>query len=241
MPERQKFQKESAHTDRQRKQLVAAVLLLLRRRARKLASQKIDPMLILGQLARELRDHIYLGRREARRLAIESLQLELKAVGYHGIIEWSGVLSEQEDLGEAVGAGRGYLNIVWKRYQENLVGGSDQDDALDFAIKDSEKRLRVVAKTALLGAFAVERTTVQRQLVPEGEIVTTEQKGWAAVTLIQVWNVTWCKGTCDICEGLEHTWRPLLWSFPYGPPTLHPNCGCYIDFIPIAWAHDLAA
>jgi len=198
---------------------VAAVLLLLKRRGRKLAKQQIDPMQALAQLARDLRDYIYLGRREARRIAIETLERELKAAGYQGRINWSGILSENADLDDATGAGRGYLGIVWKRYEENRAHGLDEQESILTALKDSDRRLKVVAATSVLAAFAEERTEVQEQIAPEAG-------------LIQVWNVSWCKGTCATCASLDGTWRPLGWQFPYGPPTLHPNCGCYIDLVP---------
>jgi hypothetical protein len=182
----------------------------------------------LGELSRDFRDQVYLGRRKARRVAAQSLRRELRAVGYNEGITWSGPDSADSDMRDSVGDGRGYLVIVAKRYQKNIADGVLSEAAMEMAIQESHRRLKVATQTAVLAAFASERSLVQAQIDP-------------TAGLIQRWNVSWCKGTCLHCAELSGETQAIGWSFPAGRPPLHPNCGCYIELVPISWAWRLAA
>lgn len=230
MSQENDFQEEQKETDRQRKKLEAALLILLFRDLQKRARQAQKVRNVLSEITQSVRDHTFIARRRGRELGILRLTASMRAIGVKGHLAGTGESSEQHDLDRSIGASRAIAETIIRRYRTQMRPGAGMDEALKRAVDETYPRAKVLIKTEVRSAFVEER-----------EVVVTDILTRSQIELIQVWNISLCRGTCNMCFSLDGEERPMGVPFPYGPPLLHPNCGCYIDIVPARWAQSLAA
>lgn len=173
------------------------------------------------------------GRREAKRVALERLDAELRKVtGPLGVV----LGDSPEDLAEAELAGSAYavawgaaaVAMVW-RWQDTSApsAAAIPGDAADR----NDHRLRRIAATENAKAFQDARE--------EGTDWVAEQHGEATwfPGMFKQWDATLDRGTCGVCRDLDGQIRPFGFDFEGGqePGYVHPMCRCVeaVVFVPL--------
>jgi hypothetical protein len=195
---------------------IAALLLLLRRVTRRRPSD--DLYAEAERLQRQLAEAYLIGRAAAARTATARLVAELEALaGIAQPLTWHPLVIEEARRAER--AARGYSQSWLSR----ALGLAEDEVSAPGTVAHARLRrqLEVGARTEASTAFhEARRDAISEAVASNPELSDTFE---------QVWNVAWCKGTCDECAALDGMVRPLGEDFPHGDPPLHPWCGCEID------------
>ena len=215
-------QQEQAETRRQLLAVTAGLLLLLRRAVRQSPATgelRSDADRLYQELARAY----LVGRAAALNVAPWRVAEELAVLVPGADV---GALAANPELLEearrANRAARGYTNSWLRR----ALGLADDGVALpgQAAHEAMTGALRRGAETEAAQAF----NQARRDAID----AAIERNPRLVEILEQVWDVAWCKGTCDECADLDGHSVPLGDDFPMGDPPLHPNCGCTIQIRP---------
>lgn len=191
----------------------AALLLLLRRRARK------------PDVARAVADAILIGRQASRVVSLERLQAELRALNSPMADRIDGVSlpSLVADEARAAKAAGSYAEALAKRAEQLRAEGAEAKQAANVARLKEAYRLERIATTEAAQAFSAERRRVAQLFDPE--------------TTFRVWNSELDKDrTCEICWNAHGTVVPIGEAFPDGEPGgVHPHCRCYEELTTGEW------
>ena len=202
---------------------VAALLLLLRQRARRELPNR--PQTAAEQLRSWLAHAYLIGRANAREAGYASLKRELE------LFEPSSVLRRPLDdiayeTWRAQRAARGYQRYWLKSWNE----ANSAAEADPFAVATSEQnwRLALGAETEVAAAF----NEAREQSMGEWAAANPE----LALQYVRVWDSALEKNTCDVCAGAHGSWVPLGEDFPEGTPgQVHNRCQCTDHVEPIDW------
>lgn len=213
---------EQEETRRQLLVVTAGLLLLLRRAVRRSPATG-ELRSDADRLYTELAGAYLVGRSTALNTSVGRVVAELEVMA--PTVAVGALQAHPELLNEARRANRaarGYTDSWLSRALGLADSGSELPGQL--AHEQLAGRLRMGAETEAAEAFNLAR----REAI--GKAVA-RSPGLVEV-LEQVWDVAWCKGTCDDCADLDGMSVPLGDTFPMGDPPLHPSCGCTIEIRP---------
>ena len=214
---------EREHDLSRRKMLAAeaALLLLLRRRRAETFKLNLAPRETALRLVSVLTDEIFLGRRRARKLAVERMARELRAIGAHDVADAlgpSGRASEALDVLRARRAAQAAA-ARWERVAS--AAGTTEGNVYRTAAARTDWVLRSAAGTETSTAFSAERRLAIYGL--EGR-----------VELWKVWDATLDHRTCSVCAHSHGTVVRLSEQFPGGRPgDVHNLCRCIETIVPV--------